>query len=93
MMYPISSNSDDFYAGSEILVEKADNIRIQYMNAAYTLIKPRLAGHSFEQVQFYLNFSDLGIIWRATKYKIDPDYPTSAIPASKKMTAGLRINF
>jgi hypothetical protein len=92
MLYPYSSNSDDFYAGSQVLVEKADNIRIQFINASYTLDKLRVSGHSFQQVQFYVTLSDLGIIWRATKYKIDPDYPTSAIPPSKRLSAGLRIN-
>lgn len=93
MIYPFSSGSDGFYNGSEILVEKADNIRLQFINVSYTLNKIRVTGYSFQQVQFYLTFSDLGIIWRATKYKIDPDYPNSSIPTSKKISVGLRVNF
>ena len=93
MIYPLVSSSDDFYAGSQILVEKADNIRIQFINVSYTLNKLRISGRSFQQLQFYVTLSDLGIIWRATKYKIDPDYPSYVIPPSKKISAGLRMNF
>ena len=93
MIYPLASGSDDFYAGSQIMVEKADNIRLQFINASYTLNKLRISGRSFQQVQFYVTLSDLGIIWRATKYKVDPDYPSYAIPPSKKLSAGLKIIF
>lgn len=93
MNYPFSSGSDGFYSGSEVLVEKADNVRLQFINTSYTLNKIRISGHSFQQIQFYLTLSDLGIIWRANKYKIDPDYPASIIYPSKKLSIGLRINF
>lgn len=92
-LYPFSSASDDFYGGSQILVEKAANIRIQYINAAYTLREITIAKHRLKQAQLYIVLSDLGIIWRATKYKIDPDYPNTVIPPSKKISAGLRIHF
>lgn len=93
MTYPIISGSDDFYAGSQILVEKADNIRLQFINASYTLNKLRVSGFAFQQVQFYATLSDLGIVWRATKYKIDPDYPANVLPPSKKVSIGLRVSF
>lgn len=92
-LYPLSSGSDDFYSGSSVLVEKADNIRLQYINIAYTLPAINISKHKLKGAEIYIVLSDLGIIWKATKYKIDPDYPDYVIPPSKKISAGIKINF
>jgi TonB-dependent starch-binding outer membrane protein SusC len=82
---------DNFYRQAEVLIAKADNIRLRYVNLAY-MFTPKIKNYVFENIQVYLNLANLGIIWKATHEEIDPDYPNS-IPPSKAYTIGLRANF
>jgi TonB-dependent starch-binding outer membrane protein SusC len=82
---------NNFYKYTEVLVAKADNIRLRYVNIAY-MFSPKTKNKIYESIQLYLNLANLGIIWKANKDDIDPDYPSS-IPPSKSFTIGLRANF
>lgn len=95
MVYPANSNRDFFYANSEVLVRKGDNIRLNYINVSYDLKNNLLRKFNLNKIQVYINVSNLGIIWRANKDGIDPDYPNTqfSIPPPKTFTGGLRINF
>lgn len=74
--YANNSNRDVFYSGSSVLVEKGDHIRLQYINITYQL------GNNFdadkrkfcESLTLFMNVSNLGLIWKANKKGIDPDY-------------------
>jgi TonB-linked SusC/RagA family outer membrane protein len=88
--YPVSSARDRFYNGSEILVEKGDHIRLQYVNISYLLPK-KILGRTIGSCELFLNASNLGILWRANKKGIDPEYQDILNP-SKTISAGLRIN-
>ena len=89
--YPQFSNRTNFYALSEINVLKADQIRLQYINMAYT-VSNQNRKFLFETLQLYINITNLGIIWRANKEKVDPDYPSGAIP-TRQFAFGIRGNF
>ncbi|EHQ25091.1 SusC/RagA family TonB-linked outer membrane protein [Mucilaginibacter paludis] len=95
MVYPASSARDNFYAGSASLVEKGDHIRLQYINLGYELNKEAWHQLPFKSVQVYLNISNLGIIWRANKSGIDPDYYNSTYPLNNPVTFafGLKTTF
>jgi TonB-linked SusC/RagA family outer membrane protein len=88
--YPQFTNRDGFYANSEVNVLKGDHIRVQYININYALLSDALKRHWYKDLNLYCNVSNLGIIWRANKEKIDPDYPLSIVP-SKTITFGLRL--
>jgi hypothetical protein len=93
-IYPINSSSrrrDDFYNASEILVLKADHIRLQYINLSYSLEKAKFKKLPFKDLQVYANAANLGILWRANKENLDPEYPSS-IPTEKTWTFGIRAN-
>ncbi len=79
--YPNSLQRDLFYELSEIHVAKGDHVRVQYINLDYKFLK--------NKINIYLNVANLGIIWKAAKGNIDPDY-TNTIPPSKRFTIGLR---
>jgi TonB-linked SusC/RagA family outer membrane protein len=81
---------DNFYQQSQVLVARADNIRLRYLNIAYQF-GPKSNRTFFGSIQLYLNIANLGILWKANNDDIDPDYPTS-IPPSKAYTIGLRAN-
>jgi hypothetical protein len=68
---------------------KADHIRLQYINMDYQVIEQRGKGFG---LRLYANIANLGILWRANKENIDPDYPGS-IPAPKTYAIGLQATF
>lgn len=90
-VYPLNPQRDQFYEASEINVIKGDNIRLQFVNLSYSFLKnsTRLP---FKSIQLYLNAANLGIIWRANKDHIDPDY-VGTIPEPKAYTMGIKANF
>lgn len=88
MIYPNISARDAFYNNSSALVEKADHIRLQYVALSYDT-KP---GHLFT-IQFYINVNNIGLLWRANDYGIDPDYRNTSILSPASYTAGIRAQF
>ncbi|WP_293305622.1 SusC/RagA family TonB-linked outer membrane protein [Pedobacter sp. UBA5917] len=93
MVYPVVSSRESFYSASEQLIEKGDHIRIAYLSITYQLNKENTKRLPFKSVQLQANASNLGIIWRANKKDLDPDYSTSTIPPSKFFSLGLRATF
>lgn len=89
--YPQFSNRSSFFSSSEINILKGDHIRLQYVNIEYS-IRQKVGRKFFDLLQLYINASDLGIVWRANKEKLDPDYPFS-LPVTKSYSVGLRANF
>lgn len=89
--YPANTSRDNFYNNSSINVLKGDNFRIHYINFSYMLVR-RKKSAPFDQLQFYVNVANLGIVWRANRDKIDPDYP-STLPPSKAFGLGVRMGF
>lgn len=91
--YPNVDGRDDFYNGSEILVEKGDNIRLQYINLSYAFPNTILKRLGLTKLSIFAYASNLGIIWRANKEKIDPDYSESQPPIQKSFSFGLQTSF
>ncbi|WP_454045107.1 SusC/RagA family TonB-linked outer membrane protein [Chryseobacterium sp. Marseille-Q8038] len=91
-VYPLNSSRDNFYYGSESLIEKADCIRLQYINISYSVVPLESKRSPFKNLQLFLNANNLGIIWRANKYGIDPDYAFtgSTFPSPKNIAIGFR---
>jgi TonB-linked SusC/RagA family outer membrane protein len=91
MRFPNSGARDGFYSNSEVLVSKADYIRLQYLNLGFDVTHWGLAGDRFKTFQLYVNAANLGLLWSANKHGIDPEYITRhAIPPSKQIAIGLR---
>jgi hypothetical protein len=90
--YPDNALRDNFYMFSEVLVEKADNIRLEDIRVDYTLDKAHLHLLPFKQVNVYAYASNLGVLWVANKDGIDPYYNNSP-KAGKSIALGLNISF
>lgn len=86
----VTSGRDNFYALSDVLVEKGDHIRLQFVNLSYQ-IKGK-SKYMPKSTRIFLNASDLGIIWRANKHGLDPDYPYSIRP-SQTYSIGINAQF
>ena len=93
MIYPNINERDVFYNASEILVEKADNIRLQYIDLSYTLPNRVRKQFHFQNAAFYVSLANIGIIWKADKHGIDPDYAGALFPPSKSISVGFKTNF
>lgn len=82
-------NRDYFYTFSSILVDKADNIRLQDINLSWSL------GHSanrwlpFKNLKLYTYMNNVALLWKATKSGVDPDY-NNFIPPSRTIAFGLK---
>lgn len=95
LVYPANSNRDFFYANSEVLVRKGDNIRLNYISISYDLKDDLSRKFHLNKIRIYANVANLGIIWRANKDGIDPDYPNTqfSIPPSRTFTGGVQVYF
>jgi hypothetical protein len=90
-VYPASTERDAFYSGSDALVEKGDHIRLQYITAGYEFSKKNNPHLPFKSVQLYTNINNLGILWRANKSGLDPDYNYSASSLKPPLTVSFGI--
>ncbi|MNL18021.1 hypothetical protein D3C87_1391480 [compost metagenome] len=71
--YPNNTNRNNFYQYAEILVEKADHIRLQDVKLNYGLQGQKLGIKAIQQINLYAYANNLGIIWRKNKMGLDPD--------------------
>lgn len=90
-----SSNRDNLYLNSSALVEKGDHIRLQDINLSYTLQGKQLGTKWLQEVQVYSLLSNVGILWRANKAGLDPDYngATAYYPPLRTIAVGVKCIF
>lgn len=96
MVYPLNdTRRDDFYAFSSANVLKADNIRLQYIRVSYNLNRSLLRKIDVRDLQFYANFENLGLLWRANDEGLDPEFDAgnSAYLPPKRIALGLKLDF
>ena len=75
LVFPAFVLADRFYQFAEINVQKGDHIRFQEVNLSYTFNKK---DWFLKNPRLYANVTNLGIIWRANSFGLDPeafDYP------------------
>lgn len=92
LLYPVNSNRETLYANSEATVSKADNIRIQDISVSYRFQDKLAAKGILNQMEVYSYATNLGVIWVADKYGLDPDYGTN-LPTPFILSFGLRKTF
>lgn len=94
--YPLSNDRRDvFYANTSVNVLKGDNIRLQFIRLSYDMDKFNFRKIPFNHLQVYGLVENLGIIWRANKEGLDPDYDSgnTPFPPPKQFSFGLRADF
>ncbi|NLR78043.1 SusC/RagA family TonB-linked outer membrane protein [Chitinophaga eiseniae] len=89
MVYPFDNARDEFYQNSEVLVEKADIVRLKDIGLVYhPEIKP---GHILKSLSIQLYANNVGVLYRANKFKIDPDY--GKMPPPRSYTIAVKTSF
>lgn len=93
LIYYPDANRDAVYQYSSILVDRADQIRLQDIQINYTFSKARFKSLPFSNLNIYLYANNLGILWRANKQVLDPDVYSGSYPNPKTIALGLKANF
>lgn len=70
----VNFNSINRYRFSEALVRNADNIRLQQISLAYIVPQRFLPRNFVKSLSLSANARNLGIVWRANKDGIDPEF-------------------
>lgn len=83
---------DAFYLNSSMLIRKADNIRLQDIRLSYDLDKADMNWFPVRHLQVYLYANNIGIIWKAYKGRLDPDYSTTGYIPPLTIAAGIRAD-
>ncbi|GGC47818.1 SusC/RagA family TonB-linked outer membrane protein [Parapedobacter defluvii] len=83
----------EYYLDSEALVLSGDVIRLQDINISYTFNADRPVRRAFRNVKCFVYGRNLGILWRANKEGLDPDYPATNYPAPKYFAIGIQTTF
>ena len=91
---PLPSNSNitrrDFvYRASDALTENGAHIRLRDIRLAYQF-NPMIKKHSL-RTSLFIYTDNLGLLWRANKSNIDPDYPSSSITPPATLSIGCRL--
>ncbi|WP_199117790.1 SusC/RagA family TonB-linked outer membrane protein [Pedobacter sp. ASV28] len=92
LVYLTNANRTTFYQHSEILVEKADHVRLQDISLDYNIDKTIWKRMPFRSFQPYVYAKNLGLLWRANKSGLDPDYIVfRSYPEPLTVAFGLRV--
>lgn len=81
------------YENSEALVTRGDHVRLKDIAIDYTLTRRDFAKLPFSRIRFYAYSRNLGIIWRANKQGIDPDFPTADYVMPRTFAIGVQVDF
>jgi TonB-linked SusC/RagA family outer membrane protein len=92
MIYPASGLRDGFYTQSEILAGKAGLLRLKFINLSYEFSQSFLKKIKIQAFRLYAVANNLGLLWRANPWDIDPDYP-GGLPPLKTFTLGCKLDF
>lgn len=84
---------DYLYKYSEILVTRGDHVRIQDATLSYTFERHNLRKLNLEQLRFFVYARNIGILWRANRNSIDPDYNNADYTMPRSMALGLQVTF
>jgi len=87
-IYPSNSQRTTFYKYSQVLVQNGDNIRLKDIRLSYDL-SDLVKRSGLSRLNIFSYASNLGILWRANKYNLDPDSPTSA-PIPLTVASGIQ---
>lgn len=81
----VVANRDIVHALSEVMVSRGDHLRLNDFSISYNF-------RNNPSLRIYTYFNNLGVIWKAEKRRIDPDYPFASMLPPRTMALGFTIN-
>lgn len=89
-------NRDEAYRFADILVENAAHIRLKDVTLSYDLPAAIVRKGVLKSVQLYIYLDNVGILWRANKHGIDPDFVplgfSNYLPMPFSCTGGIKVD-
>jgi len=85
-------NRDGFYQNSEVLIVRGDHIRLQDLQLGYTFGRRSYPKLPVQAIKFYLYANNIGILWKANRAGIDPDF-IQGIPPPRTLALGVKIDY
>ncbi|HEY4288080.1 MAG TPA: SusC/RagA family TonB-linked outer membrane protein [Puia sp.] len=77
----------------DVLVQKGDYIRLQDIRLNYDIARGN-RHWPFQSTQVFLYMNNVGILWRANKYGLDPEnFTLGTFPTPRTLSAGVNVNF
>ncbi|QRY59775.1 SusC/RagA family TonB-linked outer membrane protein [Sphingobacterium siyangense] len=89
MVYPAVSARDRFYGAAEPNIQKGDLIRLQDIALNYGF-KTKIGKYQIN-ANIYLKANNIGLLWRANRFGLDPDYYD--LPPARRYAFGLNVKF
>lgn len=80
LRFPVDYSRDLFFNFSSALIEKGDHIRLQDIRLKYY----------FNKFELYIYSNNIGLLWKANRNDIDPDYP-NGLPLPPQVSIGTKI--
>jgi TonB-linked SusC/RagA family outer membrane protein len=90
---PADRSRDEFYTASQAVVTKADHIRLQDVALSCDLDKTHCPFLPVKHLQLSIYVNNLGLIWRANHYGIDPDYQQVGYVLPRAFSFCIKANF
>ncbi|MBO9571749.1 MAG: SusC/RagA family TonB-linked outer membrane protein [Chitinophagaceae bacterium] len=90
--YPLT-NLEPRYTQADVLIEKADHIRLQFVSVGYQFDGRKLQKAGIERLRFTFTADNVGILWRANDHKLDPDQPYASFLTPRTYAFGITANF
>ena len=92
MIYPANAVRDNFYAVSEVLVQKGDLVRWQDLQFSYDLPKKAMPKLPVQTLRVFVYANHLGLLWTANHQHIDPD-AQSSLPVPRSIALGIKMEW
>ncbi|MEA5403224.1 SusC/RagA family TonB-linked outer membrane protein [Arcicella sp. DC2W] len=84
-----NTTRENIYLNNETMIENAAHIRFKDINLSYKLSAPTLG---LSNVSIFLYVNNVGMLWRANKVGLDPDFPTSDYPPIRTYSLGFKMD-
>ncbi|UYQ92208.1 SusC/RagA family TonB-linked outer membrane protein [Chitinophaga horti] len=92
LIYPNNIGRTNFYTYSDHLIERGDHVRIQDIQANYTISKNQFPKLLVRDINVYGYVSNVGVIWRKSNDILDPEVQTG-YPMPTTFAVGFKATF
>ncbi|HBW81643.1 MAG TPA: SusC/RagA family TonB-linked outer membrane protein, partial [Sphingobacterium sp.] len=86
----VDNRRDALYANSMALIEKGDFVRLSNIQMAYTF---KWRNVKSVQTRVFAVVNNLGMLYRANKSGLDPDFYQANYPKPRTYTIGVQLDF
>lgn len=81
------------YKASEVLITKGDVVRLQDVSLSYALTKRNFPKIPVERINIIANVRNAGMLWKANKYGLDPDFANADYVTPRTFALGIQMDF